>query len=60
MMILNISARMVTVNSGDVMINGNDIEDSDEQMEHIIDFIAEKYGRDTMMKYVDSVYRNED
>ena len=59
-MVLNISARMVTVISGEVMINGNDIEDSNEQMEHIIDFIAEKYGRDTMMKYVDSVYRKED
>ena len=57
---LNISARMVTVISGEGMINGNDIEHSNEQMEHIIDFIAEKYGRDTMIKYVDSVYRKED
>ena len=60
MMVLNISARMVTVISGEVMINGNEVEGSNEQMEHIIDFVAEKYGRDAMMKYVDSVYRKED
>ncbi len=60
MMVLNIAARMVTVISGEVMINGNDIEDSNEQMEHIIDFVAEKYGRDAMIKYVDRVYRRED
>ena len=60
MMVLNISASKVAIINGDVFIDGNNIEDSDEQMEHIIDFIAEKYGRDTMMKYVDSVYRKED
>lgn len=60
MIVLNIAARMVTVISGEVIINSNDVEDSNEQMEHIIDFIAEKYGMDTMMKYVDSVYRKED
>ena len=59
-MILNISSTRVTMISGDVFINSNDVEDSDEQMEHIIDFVAEKYGRDRMIKYVDRVYRSED
>ena len=59
-MILNISATRVTVASNEVTIDGNDVEDSDEQMEHFIDFIAEKYGRDRMMKYVDNIYRSED
>ena len=59
-MILNISTNRVTAIGGDVLIDGNDIEGSDEQMEHFIDFIAEKYGRDRMIKYVDNVYRSED
>ena len=59
-MILNISVTRVTMISGDVLIDGNNVEDSSEQMEHFIDFIAEKYGRDRMMKYVDNIYRNED
>lgn len=59
-MILNISATRVTMIGGDVLMYSKDIEDSDEQLEHFIDFIAEKYGRDRMMKYVDNVYRSED
>ena len=59
-MILNITCKRVMIVGDELTMVSDDIDDSIEQMEHLIDFIAERYGRDRMVKYVDSVYKSED
>ena len=59
-MMLNLTCKRVMIVGDELTMVSDDIDDSTEQMEHLIDFIAERYGRDRMVKYVDSVYSSED
>ena len=43
----------------DIMVNSVNVDKSDEQLEHLVDFIAETYGRERLVKYVKRIYDND-
>lgn len=40
----------------DIVIESNDVNKSEFQLEHIVDFLAEVYGRDDVKKYMRRTY----
>ena len=43
----------------DIVIESNDVNKSEFQLEHIIDFLVEAYGRDEVKKYIRRTYDSE-
>lgn len=43
----------------DIMVNSVNVDTSDEQLEHLVDFITEAYGRERLVKYVKRIYDND-
>ena len=43
----------------DIVIESNDIDKSEFQLEHIIDFLVEVYGRNEVTKYMRRVYDSD-